>query len=204
MVFIEYGLTSDSLYLGERMKGNVFKPCLRTIPFSQISGALNARFGRSDFKAVGVFDGMSEFNRINYLTYSPRDRVFGTSKIPLQVEFLSNVSAKVFIFENEGTKILPAEFEIFLGGLKSKGFGRCFLRQQKRVDNLSPLRGTLNVRIPVEEKEYFNVRVINDSPVYGYLFKPIPGTFTGEYVLSLFEGSVVSAPKFLLKGVDDG
>jgi len=81
MGFIEYSIHADALYIGERMKGSIFKPCIKTIPFSQISGALNTKFGRTDFKAVGILNEDAEFNRIDYLTYSPRDRNSGISKI---------------------------------------------------------------------------------------------------------------------------
>ena len=198
MSFIEYTLQADSLYIGERMKGNIFKPCIKTIPYSQISGALNTKFGKNDFKAVGILNTDSEFNKINYLIYSPRDRNSGISKIPLQVEYLSNVSGRVFIFENEASNNLPQECQIFLGGLKSKGFGRCILTYSKRITDITPREWILNIRLPIVEKDTFNIRKIA-VPVYGYLFKPVPNTFTGNYVLSLFEGSKVIAPSFLLR-----
>lgn len=198
MFFIEYDLTSDLLFLGERPKGGIFKPCLRTIPFSQITGVLNARFGRNDFKAVGYLRSDSACNDIGYLTYAPRDRHISLSKIPLQVEFLSNVTAAVFVRQDIATEALPEEFEIHLGGLRSRGFGRCQLKKRAIVDARKVNKGSLNVRIPLEEGESFNIRTII-RPVYGYLFKPLPLEYTGEYVLSLFEGSELVAPPFLLK-----
>lgn len=198
MGFIEYSIHADALYIGERMKGSIFKPCIKTIPFSQISGALNTKFGRTDFKAVGILNEDAEFNRIDYLTYSPRDRNSGISKIPLQIEFLTNVSGSVFIFENEASNNLPAEFEIFLGGLKSKGFGRCRLKFSGNITDLASRQGILNVRLPLEERDTFNIRKIL-NPLYGYLFKPVPLTYTGNYILSLFEGSKVVSPSFLLR-----
>lgn len=198
MGFIEYSIHADALYIGERMKGSIFKPCIKTISFSQISGALNTKFGRTDFKAVGILNEDAEFNRIDYLTYSPRDRNSGISKIPLQIEFLTNVSGSVFIFENEASNNLPAEFEIFLGGLKSKGFGRCRLKFSGNITDLASRQGILNVRLPLEEKDTFNIRKIL-KPLYGYLFKPVPLTYTGNYILSLFEGSKVVSPSFLLR-----
>jgi hypothetical protein len=197
MEFMEYKIMSDALYLGERPKGNIFKPCIKTIPFSQISGALNRLFGLANFKAVGCLTGNVEFNQINYLIYSPRDRISNTSKIPLQVEFLVNVLGKVYVLKNECSEILPDKFEIVLGGLKAKGFGRCLLSKEREIDGKEVGQGLLNVRIPVEEAESFNIRKVL-TPVYGYLFKSIPQTFTGNYVRSLFEGSEVVAPKFLL------
>lgn len=198
MEFIEYHLFSDTLYLGERGKGDIFKPCLRTIPFSQISGALNSKFGTDGFKAVGYLSGNSEYNTIEYMTYAPKDRISGVSKLPLQIEFLTNVFAKIFVLKNKDADTLPDEFQIIMGGLKSKGFGVCVLKKEGIVNAREVAKGILNVRIPVEEKDYFNVKnVIN--PVYGYLFKKIPNTYTGNYVLSLFEGSEVAAPLFLLR-----
>jgi len=198
MEFIEYKINADALYLGERPKGNIFKPCIKTIPFSQISGALNRKFGSNNLKAVGYLTGNSDFNQINYLIYSPRDRNSRISKIPLQVEFLVNVLGKVFVLNNEDSKILPDKFEIVMGGLRSKGFGKCLLSKERDVDGKEVNRGSLNVRIPIEETNSFNIKSIL-KPVYGYLFKPLPNTYTGNYVLSLFEGSEAVAPKFLIR-----
>ncbi len=215
MRFIEYILKSDALYLGERAKGNIFKPCIRTIPFSQISGALNAKFGshvsqisgalNAKFgshaaKAVGYLIKNPAFNRTNYLTYSPRDRGFGISKLPLQVEYLMDVLGKVFVVENDFTAGFPDKFEIVMGGLRSKGFGVCNMEKVQLLSGNEVAKGILNVRIPLEQKEYFSIRRV-ERPIYGYLFKPVPASFTGNYVPALFEGSEVVAPKFLLTNV---
>lgn len=48
MKFMEYELISDLLCMGERVKGGLVKPCVKTIPYSQISGALRRRFSISD------------------------------------------------------------------------------------------------------------------------------------------------------------
>jgi hypothetical protein len=197
MEFLEYRITCDALYLGERPKANIFKPCIKTIPFSQISGAFHWRFGGNNFKAVGYLTGNSDFNQTNYLIYSPRNRNSDISKIPLQVEFLVNVLGKVYVLKNEDSMALLDRFEIVLGGLRSKGFGKCLLSKEGEVNGNEVSRGILNVRIPMEETESFNIKNIL-RPVYGYLFKPLPNTFTGSYVLSLFEGSELVAPKFFL------
>jgi hypothetical protein len=198
MLFIEYQLTSESLYLGERAKGEIFKPCLKTIPFSQITGALNTKFGLNDLKAVGYLLNDSRYNNIDYLTYAPKDRNLGISKLPLRVEFLTNVVARVFILKNKAAEVLPEEFEISVGGLKSKGFGRCSLKKVNILDANKVDKGILNVRIPIDEKDSFNIKNVI-KPIYGYLFRPKPKTFTGNYILSLFEGSEVVAPTFLLR-----
>lgn len=198
MTFLEYLLRSDALYLGERPKGNIFKPCIKTIPFTQITGALRKKFEIDDIKAVGYLVEDEDFNQPNYLIYSPRDRYSNLSKIPLQVEFLTNVLAKVFVLKTESTERLPENFEIVMGGLKSKGFGSCTLVKQKEISAQKFIPGTLRVRIPEEEVSSFGIKRVL-RPVYGYLFKPTPHTFTGVYVRSLFEGSEVVGPEFLLE-----
>jgi len=203
MLFVEYDLKADLLHLGERPKGGIFRPCLKTIPFSQISGALNAQFGRNDFKAVGYLSGNGDFNSSSYLTYSPRDRHLGLSKVPLQVEYLSNVSASIIVSQNEAAELLPSEFDLLLGGLRSRGFGGCHLTKRKALDGKRVMPGKLNVRIPCTERDPFNVRNVI-QPIYGYLFKPLPNHYTGEYVLAYFEGSEVVAPSFLLKEEGNG
>ncbi len=198
MSFIEYHLSSNYLYLGERAKGGIFKPCLKTIPFSQISGALNVLYGSEDFKAVGYLSGESGFNQVAHLIYSPRDRDKGTSKLPLRVEFLTNVSARIFVLVNNASAILTKDFEITLGGLKSKGFGRCNLKWVRERGEDEVRRGILNVRIPCHETSLFQIRNVI-KPLYGYLFRPDRVKYSGEYVLSFFEGTEVVAPVFLLK-----
>lgn len=198
MDFFEYKLTSLALCMGERMKAGIFRPCVTTIPYSQITGALRAKFGRDkDIHAVGYLQDDSEFNRKDYYIYSPRDKVLGKSKVPLQIEFLTKVLGRVFILVNEDIKDLEDHFEIFIGALKSKGFGRCELSKVGIQDGSKVSKGKLNVRIPCDEEKNFNVREV-ENPVYGYLFKPT-SIHGGVYVLSLFEGSEVVCPKFLQK-----
>ena len=199
MEFIEYRLSSEILYLGERTKAEIFKPCVKTLPFSQISGALNAKFGSDNFKAVGYLTGDSGYNNIEYMTYAPRDKITGVSKLPLQAEFLSNVSGRIFVLRN-GLD-LPDVFKMTIGGLKSKGFGNCSLKMIGVLNADKAVRGILNVRIPIDETTSFNIRNVI-KPVYGYLFNKMPNTFTGNYVLSFFEGSEVVAPEFLLKNYE--
>ena len=206
MEFLVYELTAKALHLGERAKGNVFKPCLRTIPFSAISGALNHYFGAwrgkteepSGIKAVGYLDGAAGHNRIELMTYAPRDRVSSVSKIPLQVEFLADVRATVLVVANDAAESLAKRFQIALGGMRSHGFGRAELQFRERRAAGSPRLGSLRVRLPEGEAKSFGIVKV-ERAVYGYLFKPTPGTHTGAYVLSLFEGSRVVGPDFLLE-----
>jgi hypothetical protein len=198
MKFLEYDLTADALYLGERPKGEIFKPCIRTIPFSQITGALNRAFACLNFKAAGHLRKDGEHNQVHYLTYAPRERVANFSKVPLQVEFLSEVQARVFILANDAARVLPKQFSLALGGMRSRGFGNCRMTLTLAHDKRNPITGFLLTRIPLNELGSFDIKKTL-SPRYGYLFQPEPGTYTGCYVKSLFEGSVVVGPEFLLK-----
>jgi hypothetical protein len=204
MDFLIYELTAAALHLGERAKGNLFKPCLRTIPFSAITGALNRHFGSANdgegegtLKAVGFLNEAVNRNRIELLTYSPRDRVREVSKIPLQVEFLTDVLATVLVVASDAASRLPERFELTLGGLRSHGFGRAELKLRERRPTGDPRQGILRVRLPEEETTTFGI-VRVQVPVYGYLFRPTPGAHPGVYVRSLFEGSRVVGPELLL------
>lgn len=193
--------------MGERLKAGIFKPCVETIPYSQITGALKAKYGRDkNIHVVGYLINNPDFNNKDYYIYSPRDKVVGTSKMPLQIEYLYNVSGRVFILINEDTRELEDYFVIFMGAMKSKGFGRCELHRtkiwKKGEYEAKRFKGVLNVRIPLEQIQNFGFTKKDiKTPVYGYLFKPVdpPSLFGGEYVLSLFEGSEVVCPEFLKK-----
>lgn len=177
--------------MGERIKKGQFRPTVTTIPYTQITGALKAIFGDKEIHAVGHLENYEK----NYLTYSPRDRTLNTSKLPLYIEFLTNVQGRVYILIEDFPD--EDEIEITMGALKSKGFGRCVLRRIGNIDELGIMRGTLNTRIPEELKDIFVIKKII-KPRYGYLFKPTSET-SGVYVLSLFEGSEVVGPRFLLE-----
>jgi len=196
MRFIEFGLYSEALCMGERIKGGLFRPCSRTIRYSQISGALRRKFSTKEIHAAGYLLDSNGYNKTDYLIYSPRERVKGISKVPLEIEFLVNVRGKVFIQENDFASAFPQQFEILMGALISKGFGSCKLNRVRVVETEPPRRGVLRTRIPLDKIEVFNIRRII-RPVYGYLFEPTSPT-SGKYVLSLFEGSEVVAPEFLV------
>lgn len=213
MAFIEYELTSQALCMGERIKVGIFRPCVKTIPYSQITGALRNKFGLSDLYAVGYLVEDRDCNVADYFIYSPRDRVLDTSKIPLQVEYLSNVKGKVLVVKNTLTEGLPDDFTVALGALRSKGFGMCRMRRLKLLgdgdEEMQPPKRpehhkdyVLNVRLPERPqiaKELFKIQNVF-KPVYGYLFEPDKERpYTGQYVRALFEGSIVIGPKILLK-----
>jgi len=197
MRFIEFDLTSDALCMGERIKGGLFRPCAKTIRYSQISGALRKKFGVDEIHAAGYLLEGNGY-KINYFIYSPKDKSRAISKVPLQVEFLTAVRGKVYVLENNFTADLPQTFEIFMGALIPKGFGLCTVNKRRaiEVEPKSIKRGILKTRIPLDKQEMFGIRKFL-SPVYGYLFEPTSPT-SGIYVLSLFEGSEVVAPEFLI------
>jgi len=194
MPFWEYELRAETLCLGERMKGGLFRPCdTRTIRYSSITGALRQHFGLADLHAAGYFVDKAGHNRVEYLTYSPRDDLVGVSKLPLTIQFLADVLGRVVVKASADS--LPEEFELTMGAMKSEGFGRCRFRRQGFAD-METIRGRLLTRIPVDKAQEFQVRVV--SPIYGYLFAPT-SLASGEYVRSLFEGSEVYGPRCLVK-----
>jgi hypothetical protein len=190
--FLEYTLESKSLILGERVKGSIFRPSCKTLRWSTITMALRKMFGFQNVHAVGVLDNYN----VSYFVYSPAERITRVSKIPLQVEVLTNVVGRVYIVK-ENNLDLPKEFEICLGALISKGFGRCKLKFKEEIKNVDTYRGILLTRIPLKYLEKFLIKKII-YPVYGYLFEPTSET-SGVYIKSVFEGSEVVGPKFLLK-----
>jgi hypothetical protein len=196
VAFIEFDLYSNAICMGERIKGGLFRPCCKTIRYSQISGALRKKFGNDKIHAAGYLIDGNGYNRTDYLIYSPRERSTGVSRIPLEVEILTNMHGKVHVFENDFTAELPRAFNIVMGALISKGLGQCELRRTRVVSADHPRLGLLRTRIPMDKQDTFNIRRII-RPVYGYLFEPT-STTSGKYVLSLFEGSEVVAPEFLV------
>lgn len=166
------------------------------------------------------------------LTYSPRDRAINTSIIPLYIEYLMDVEGKVFIAETDSIKNKLESNEsisIYMGAFKSKGFGSCTLKDRRKIseEDLYIREGTLNTRIPIAKtkdmngidgnahkglidegktteflKAKFYIEKVTKAR-YGYLFEPTSET-TGCYILSLFEGSVIKGPGFLLRNTNRG
>jgi len=197
--FWEYEIKAETLILGEKVKGGIFRPCCKTLRWSTITLALRRLFG-NNLHATGIID---KYN-VYYFTYSPQDKVREVSKIPLQVELLTNVVGRIYIVETENTSIeLPKQFNLQLGALISKGFGDSQLKLKRKIplDSVEIKKGVLATRLPEKYKDLFLIKKIM-MPVYGYLFEPVSET-SGKYIKSLFEGSEVVGPKFLLKGEDE-
>ena len=201
--FIRYRLTADCLCLGERTRGGIFRPCSTVFRYYGLVEALKARLGSGGglpICAVGRF--LAEPVPRQVLTFAPRDRVKGVSTVPLQVEYIPSARADIYVVGNTFTKSWPAEFQISLGALTSKGLGHCTLRKTGCVPFGRARRGQLCVRIPEDDNLLSILDVKVRSPIYGYLFKSTSPT-SGVYVRSLFEGSLVEAPAPLLKEVQD-
>lgn len=191
-----FKLESNYLCIGERIKGGVFRPCARTIRYSTITPALRQKFNSTDIYAVGHLIERRDKNKVFCHIYSPRDRFGDYSKIPITIEFLADVEAMVYVVKKSKEISFPQIFSISLGGLRSRGFGECRLTYQGEVE--SPVsQGLLNTRLPLKYDSIFGIEKIW-QPVYGYLYEG-ESIDKGRYVPSLFEGSLITGPKFLLK-----
>ncbi|ADC64472.1 conserved hypothetical protein [Ferroglobus placidus DSM 10642] len=196
MEYLHYTFQSETLCIGERIKKGTFRPTVMTIPYTTITGALKTYFGGDEIHAVGCIES---YDAKDYLTYSPRDRGVGVSKIPISLEFLVNVRGHVYILKNTETERLPDKFELRMGALRVKGLGYTQFTKNGiiEVNENQLMYGELNTRIPIEHLDKFLVKTV--KPVYGYLLKPV-SLSKAVYVKSLFEGSEVYAPWFLIKG----
>ena len=194
--------------IGERIKKGTFRPCVTTIPFSTISGALRQHYGRRDINAAGFFEGELQKVRIDH---SANNRAIECADLPLTTEALVNPRGKIYILVKNDSVDLSGildgsgPFRLVMGALKSKGLGCCQLRKTSEIWIRDPKTakklGVLKTRIPEDEAALFGIEKVDIvSPVYGYLFKPTSIT-DGVYVRSLFEGSVVRGYGFLLKEI---
>jgi hypothetical protein len=198
---LELKLEIDSLIIGERVKGGIFRPCQDTIPSSTIEGALKHHFG-VEIPAVGFFEENTyEFDEF---TYSVRDKFLNISKMPIITTYLrpknDKIKAKVYIplYKGDNLKDELKDTEFQLGALKSKGFGKSKIVEVKKIES-GIKQGILKVKVFEEEAKDFGIELI--SSVYGYLFKPDSFSIGGTYKRALFPGSLVKAPEVLLKEV---
>lgn len=188
----KYEVTADLLCVGDRMRGSVFRPCLDVLPATTLEGALRERFPRPD-RCVFPIGRILEARR-EALIYSPRDRVAGVSKVPIQTEYLTDVKAVVFIRLNDWTEKFDEEFSMCMGAMRAKGFGWTKWRMaEDKIEAGPPVQGKLYSRIPDVDKwkNAFGVVEVK-SPVVGYLPIPERGART-SYQRALFEGSIVCA-----------
>lgn len=196
MQIIECSLNAERLCIGERVKGGVYRPSAKTIPYSQIRGAIERKLGLI-VQAVGVIDYIE---RIDHLTISPKDRNTDIVRLPIKVMYLNRVKGRIFVInDNNLSDKLKDEIILYMGGLRMKGFGKCLLnyKREHKVKEEEFKEGILNTRIPIDVAKKFGITVLKEK--LGYLFEP-EDEETGKYVLSYYEGSKVRGPKFLLIG----
>lgn len=202
--FLHFELRTQAMAIGERVKGGTFRPCIETIPTSTLKGSFRDHFSLENVVAIGFFKKGTYEKAI--FTYSPFDTLLKTSKLPISLECLkpkkgySAVMADIYAVKDEATEMLIKSMptEIFIGGLKSKGFGRCEIEYVDEVK--SDLRiGYLKGRLLEEESNSFGIVKIIKA-CYGYLFYPT-SRVSGVYKRALFEGSIINGPEILIDGV---
>jgi hypothetical protein len=198
VTFLHYRLRADTLCLGERTRGGTFRPCASVFSYTTLAGALTEVLGSAGtIHAAARFLSPVVGSNREILTFAPRDRVSGVSTIPLQVEYLVDVVADLFILESDATRQLPKAFSFSMGAMRSKGFGRCLAERIGEDPAGNPRQGRLCVRLPdlPEIRQAFRMNVPGNSDLkMGYLFNASAGT----YIRSFFEGSAVTAYAMIL------
>jgi hypothetical protein len=201
--FLVYCLQSDALCLGERVKKGTYRTTVTTVPYSQITGALRAHFA-GDIHAVGYFVRPDPSNpedlaaHTETVTFALVDSVRGTAKLPIEVQVLTDVKAQIYVRLNDDTRDLPPLIHLSMGAYRNKGLGACVLDYTMTMDGYEVMKGELLTRIPENRLGLFEVRRVHRH-VYGYLFEPDEAHESGCYVRSLFEGSIVEGPSFLVR-----
>lgn len=201
--------------IGERQKKGTWRPCVRTLSYSAISGALREALGidralddegnyptTKFLHAAGFWTTPNVERFVRRFTFAPRERELDTARLPITVEYLDKgIQGAVFVLINDHTANLRDKIPVSLGAFKSKGFGQCSLVARKQIDvDLEKDRvvGALKTRIPVDCLEHFG---IPQQPAgwlrYGYLLDAISPT-DGVYKPAWFEPSRVTAPAFLV------
>lgn len=200
MKLLEIKLEIDSIIIGERVKGGIFRPCQEIIPSSTIEGSLRHCFG-IEVHAVGFFEeGTYMFDEF---IYSVKDKFLNISKIPIFTTYLRpknnirKIRAIILMPLNNGTLINKLKGSVFqIGALKSKGFGKSKILEVKEIES-KIIQGILKIKLFKKECNIFGIKEV--SPIYGYIFRPDKFSIGGTYEKSLFPGSIVEAPKVLLK-----
>lgn len=200
MKLIKLDLDIDSIIIGERVKGGIYRPCLETIPSSTVEGAFKHALG-IDVQGVGFFKAGTY--EIRDFTYSVKDKYLEVAKMPFTSSCLypsgrEKIKAVIYLAKNDSIdKSIFQSLRLTIGALKSKGFGKANVINIEEIES-EIKQGLLNVRVLVSEASAFGIKPL--SPVYGYLFCP-KNPISGTYKNALFEGSLVKAPEVFLKEV---
>ncbi len=204
--FWEYKLEAETLCLGERVKKATFRPTLLTIPSTQATGAVRAAAQRADLWAIGYLD--DEYARqplIERMVYAPRDKQTDISKLPLEVQLLRDVRARMFVRSMDDTPPFQT-LDLALGAFRARGIGNATLTLNPRPVSLEIKTGELKSRLLESECALVGIETIY-KPLYGYMFQPNPRgemySLSGRYVRALLEKSLVKGCAFLIKPRDD-
>jgi len=198
MKLLKLNLDIDSIIIGERVKGGIYRPCLETIPSSTVQGVFKYHLGL-DLKGVGFFNiGTYE---IRDITYSVKDKLLEIAKMPIISSCLypsgnGKIKAVIYLIKNGSIdKSFFQNLTLTIGALKSKGFGKAKVINIEEIE-AEIKQGLLNVRVFEDEASIFGIKTL--SPLYGYLFY-VENPICGVYKRALFEGSLVRAPEVFLK-----
>lgn len=207
--YFQFSLRCKNLILGERIKKGTFRPCLseyinsesKLIPlsFSTITNAFKHYLGFD--KKIYAVGYLTSYKR-DVFEFAPSDIALNTAKLPLQTEFFYDVEGVFYVKKNSDIQQenTIAELQsIYLGAMKSKGFGQCYLSFEKLLKPDKVLIGKLKVRLYEEVLKEFGISEVI-VPEIGYLFKPNEKNWTeGRWIKSIFEGSIVeNAPDILV------
>lgn len=200
MKLLKLDLDIDSIIIGERVKGGIYRPCLETIPSTTVKGAFKYTLG-VDVRGVGFFKAGTY--EIRDFSYSVKDKYFEVAKMPIVSSCLypangEKIKAEIYLTKYDAIDInIFQKLTLTMGALKSKGFGKSKIVKFEEIE-VEIIQGLLKARILESDSSLFGITVI--SPVYGYLFYP-QNPVSGVYKRAIFEGSIVKAPQVFLKEV---
>jgi len=199
---VNFEVKSKGIIIGQRIKGGVFRPVIDHIPSSTVEGMFR-NILNINVKGFGIFN---EYE-IREFTYSVRDKMLNFSKMPITTQYIKTNGGKIYILkEDQKTELIEnlVGKTMYLGGLKSKGFGKIKIVGVNEVDEgkLISIQGKLVANIYLEYVDPFEIKVI--SPIYGYLIKGTGFLGNGlyrnlKYIKSLMKNSIVKAPKILIE-----
>lgn len=210
--FLRLSLTTEAVAIGERVKRGTFRPCVETLPTSTLMSCFKDHFGLSSVVAIGFF--VKGTYRKEIFTYAPFDRMIGTVKLPLTLEYLAPqnrqrpIQAEVYVSATEEARRIFTNGNthvVWIGAFRSKGFGECRLKfeaEVQPVERIGYLRGSLRE----SDAPAFGIdpRPASDGgdiicPRYGYLFRPDAYRVEGKYERALLPGSILEGPCFLME-----
>lgn len=215
--YYKFTFRSELLYIGERTKKGTLKPFIsplhakykgkfRTegilpIPYSTLTGAIAALLGEN--KNIHAIGKITSYEK-SYMAVAPYDAAINTAKLPITIEYLTNVKGEMYVKKTDDfhSPTLLGD-AIYLGGLKSKGFGRCeFVSDKEFEPETIKGDGVFLSRIYYEDETLaqFGMTPANIiKPYFGYLFKRT-SDYDGYYQKAIFENTILrNAYNFLVE-----